>query len=123
MKHSKRFKQLNDLSPGRDIGYINGKAKRGKAAELKSAKQLQALLRDYTYHLIGLGNTFRDIAGTHGVFHGSNWRSYQGVVGADLKALADQLNTMNPYDTDSILKIERAIEALAETLKTKGGVR
>lgn len=122
MKHHKRFKQLNELSPNRDIGYITGKAKRGKARELKSAKQLQALLRDYTYHLIGLGNTFRDIARTHGVFHGSNWRSYQGVVGTELKALADQLNAMNPYDTDSILRIERAIEALAESL-TQGGAR
>jgi Glu-tRNA(Gln) amidotransferase subunit E-like FAD-binding protein len=117
MRHAKRFKQLNDLSPNRDIGYITGKAKRGCKAELMSAKELQGLLRDYTYHLIGLGNTFCDIARTYGVFHGSNWRSYRGVVGAQLKALAEQLNSMDPYDTDSILKIERAIEALAESLK------
>jgi hypothetical protein len=73
MKHDKRFKQLNDLSPNRDIGYITAKPKRGAKAELDSAKELQGLLRDYTYHLIGLGNTFRDIARTYGKFHGSNW--------------------------------------------------
>jgi len=118
MKHSKRFKQLNRLSPGYDIGYIKGPAAKGKASELKSAKELQALLRDYTYHLIGLGNTFRDIARTHGVFNGSNWRTYRGVCGPKLAELANQLNSMNPYDVDSILKIETAIEVLAETLKT-----
>lgn len=120
MRHHKRFKQLNDLSPGRDIGYIKGRARKGKARELASAKQLQALLRDYTYHLIGLGNTFRDIASTHGKFHGSNWRTYQGVVGEQLKMLAERLNSMDPYDVNAILDIERAIEAWAETL-TQGG--
>lgn len=119
MRHAKYFKQLNELSPGRDIGYIEGKAKRNCAAELASAKELQALLRDYTYHLIGLGNTFRDIARLYGKFDGSNWRYYRGVRGEALKAIAEQLNGMNPYDVDSILKLERAIEALAETLTTK----
>lgn len=121
MRHHKAFKQLNELSPGRDIGYITGRARRGKASELRSAKELQALLRDYTYHLIGLGNTFRDIARLKGTFHGSNWRTYQGVVGAELKAIADQLNTTNPYDVGAILNLERAIEALAETLKVVQG--
>lgn len=121
MKHNKAFKQLNKLSPGCDIGYITGRAAKGKAKELKSAKELHALLCDYTHHLIGLGNTFRDIARLKGKFEGSSWRTYQGVIGTELKALAEQLNSMNPYDVDSILKIERAIEALAETLKqTKG---
>lgn len=120
MKHNRHFKQLNELSPGRDIGYITGRAKKGKASEFRSAKELQALLCDYTHHLIGLGNTFRDIARLKGEFHGSAWRSYQGVSGADLKAIASQLNSINPYDVDAILKLERAIEALAETLKAKG---
>jgi len=108
---------LNELSPARDIGYIDGKARKGKTAELNSAKELHALLRDYTYHLIGLGNTFRDIARLKGQFHGSNWRVYQGVSGTKLKALAEKLNSIDPYDVDSILEIERKIEALAETLK------
>jgi hypothetical protein len=107
------------LSPGRDIGYITGRAQPGKGAELASAKELQALLRDYTYHLIDLGNTFRDIASTYGKFHGSNWRTYRGVRGEALKALAEQLNSMNPYDVDSVLEVERAIEAFAETLSSK----
>lgn len=117
MNHPKRFSQLNSLSPGRDIGYIEGKAKRNCGAELRSAKELHSLLRDYTYHLIGLGNTFRDIARTYGEFNGSNWRSYRGVIGENMKQLANQLNAMDPYDVDAILVIERAIETLAETLK------
>lgn len=117
MKHNKYFRQLNELSPGRDVGYIEGKAKRGSKAELASCKELHALLRDYTYHLIGLGNTFRDIARIHGKFHGSQWRTYRGVVGAELKQLAEKLNSMDPYDVDAILEIERAIESLAETFK------
>jgi hypothetical protein len=117
MRHSKQFPQLNKLSPGRDVGYIEKRrALPGVAAELKSACEMQALLRDYTYHLIGLGNTFRDIARYHGKFHGSAWRSYRGVCGAKLKALMEQTNSMQPYDVDSILSLERAIEALAETL-------
>lgn len=120
MRHHKRFKQLNGMNPKRDIGYINGKARKGCAAELKSAKQLQGLLRDYTYHLIGLGNTFRDIARVHGKFNGSMWRTYQGVCGAKLKELADQLNSIDPYDVDAILKIEKAIESLSQTLIKDG---
>jgi Glu-tRNA(Gln) amidotransferase subunit E-like FAD-binding protein len=120
MKHNKAFKQLNDLSPGTDIGYIIGKAKRGKAAELRSAKELHGLLRDYSYHLIGLGNTFRDIARLKGEFHGSNWRYYQGVTGEELKAIANKLNAMDPYDSSAIVALENEIEALAETLKVKG---
>jgi hypothetical protein len=38
------------------------------------------------------------------------------VRGEALKALAEKLNSMDPYDADSILEVERAIEALAETL-------
>lgn len=117
MKHDRAFKQLNTLSPKRDIGYITGRAAKGKTPELNSAKELHALLRDYTYHLIGLGNTFRDIARLKGKFHGSNWRNYQGVTGDELKEIANQLNSTNPYDVDAIIKLERAIEALAETLK------
>jgi hypothetical protein len=119
MRHHKYFKQLNNLSPNRDIGYIEGRAKSGKSLELKSAKRVHALLRDYTYHLIGLGNTFRDIARIHGEFDGSAWRSYQGVLGTELKSLAEKLNHMDPYDVDAILDIERAIEKLADTMVIK----
>lgn len=121
MKHSKAFKKLNELSPRSDIGYIAGTAIKGKAAELKSCKELQGLLRDYSFHLIGLGNTFRDIARLKGEFHGSNWRNYQGVNGKELQALAGTLNSMNPYDVDSIIELEKAIEALAETFKKQKG--
>lgn len=117
MRHMKRFKQLNELSPQRDIGYITGRAKSGCSSELKSAKELHSLLRDYTYHLIGLGNTFRDIARTFGEFHGSNWRTYRGMPTERLKAIASKLNKMDPYDTNSIIAIERELEALAESLK------
>lgn len=116
MRHAKYFKQLNELSPERDIGYINSKPKRGAKAELSSAKELHALLRDYSYHLIGLGNTFRSIAALYGKFDGSYWRYYRGVRGEKLKAIANQLNAMDPYDVDAIIELERAIEALAQTL-------
>lgn len=108
------IRELDRMQPDHDIGYINHyKPKYGCKRELDSAKELHTYLCEYTYHLIGLGNAFRDIARLYGKFHGSNWRNYRGVVGADLKALAEQLNSMDPYDVDAVLNIERAIEALA----------
>lgn len=120
MKHG--IRELDRITPEGDIGYIQGKAKRGCKAEFESACEVQSMLCQYTYHLIGLGNAFRDIARLYGKFEGSSWRSYRGVCGAELKALTEQLNSINPYDTDAILKIERAVEALAETLKVDTSV-
>lgn len=115
-RHPKQFKDLNSISPKRNIGYIEGKAKPGCKAQLDSAKELQALLRDYTYHVIGLGNSFRRIASLYGKFDGTYWRTYKGMASKELQSLADQLNSMSPYDIDAILKIENALEALAEKL-------
>lgn len=117
MKHSKYFKQLNELDPKKDIGYIKGKAKVNCKSELDSCKQLHNLLRDYTYHLIGLSNTFRDIARVFGKHTGDNWRIYSGMSTTRLQDIANQLNSISPYDVDSILKLEVELETIAESLK------
>lgn len=120
MKHDKRFKTLERMSPGHDVGYIQGKAKRGKTKDLKSCVELQGLLRDYTYNLIGLVNEFHNIARTYGEFHGSNWRTYKGTS-ALLQPIANKLNTTSATDFQSILDLEREIEAIAAKLIKEQG--
>lgn len=91
---------------------LNGKAKPGKVLERNQALELHNHLRTYTYLLIGLGNVFRRIAADFSAKDGSNWRNNRHMTTNQLKELATKLYSMDPYDVDSILKIETELEAI-----------
>ena len=96
-----------------------GSAKRGCKAERDQALELHETLRNYTYHLIGLGNCFRRIARDFSGRDGSNWRYNRHLSTDRLKALADRLYSMDPYDTQAIFEVEKELEVIALELSKK----
>lgn len=119
-----RYYELQDKkwqSIEEDVG--KGRAKSNQKQIRDEAGGLYTLLRNHTYQVIGLGNSFRRIARDFSGLDGSNWRSNRHLSDWKLRALARILYRTNPYDVSTIIRVETCLEEMytRSLVNDKGG--